>query len=122
MKIAVTATSDKGLEANVDARFGRARYFAIVDTETMEADFINNSASKAASGAGISAAQEVSEQGVDGVISGNFGPKAFSGLQAADLKLYSMDGGTVKDAVEKLNSGELDELSNPTNDAHAGLR
>ncbi len=122
MKIAVTASSDKGIEANVDSRFGRARYFAIVDVETMEVNFVENSASKAASGAGISAAQAVSEQGVDAVISGNFGPKAFSGLQAAQLKLYSIDGGTIKDAVEKLKEGALQELSDPTNNAHAGLR
>ncbi|MDI3546467.1 MAG: hypothetical protein PWR10_119 [Halanaerobiales bacterium] len=122
MKVAVTASNNNGLEAKVDSRFGRAPYFAIVDLDKMEAEFINNSATGAASGAGVMAAQTVVDQGVDALISGNFGPKAFSALKAANLKLYSFTGGTVREAVEAYKNGQLEELSNPTNRAHSGLR
>ena len=121
MKIAVTASNDQGLEAKIDSRFGRAPYFTIVDVDTMEASVIDNSASNAASGAGVSAAQTVSDEGVTGVISGNFGPKAFDSLKAGDLKLYSFTDGTVQEAINEFKKGTLEELSNPTNGAHAGL-
>lgn len=125
MKLAVTASSDQGLKAKIDSRFGRAPYFIIVDVDTMKARVIDNSASNAASnaasGAGISAAQTVANEGVNGVISGNFGPKAFSGLKAGDLKLYSFPEGTVKEAINEFKKGTLEELSNPTSGAHAGL-
>jgi len=120
MKIAVTTSSDKGLEAKVDLRFGRAPYFTVVDIEDMKVEVIKNSAGNAASGAGVSAAQKMSDEGIDGIISGNFGPKAFETLKNGDLKLYSFSG-TVKEAVDELKKGNLEELSNPTNAPHSGL-
>ncbi len=122
MKLAVTTSSSKqGLDAKIDTRFGRAPYFTIVDLENMETRVIENSASNAASGAGINAAQIVADQGVKGVISGNFGPKGFASLKAAELQLYSLPDGTVKKAVEEFKKGTLQELSDPTNSAHSGL-
>ena len=41
MKIAVSA-SGSDLEAQVDPRFGRAPYFLIVDTDTMDFDVVPN--------------------------------------------------------------------------------
>jgi predicted Fe-Mo cluster-binding NifX family protein len=122
MKISVTASTNTGLEAEVDLRFGRAPYFAVVDSETMDVDFINNSATKVASGAGVKGAQTIVDQNVDVVISGNFGPKAFSALKAANLKLYVFEGGTIQNAIEEFKNKSLDELSNPTNEAHSGLK
>jgi len=122
MKIAITASNDKGLEANIDVRFGRAPYFAIVDTDTMEVNTLSNAGSGASHGAGVRAAQIIADQGVDGVISGNFGPKACSGLQTAGVRLYSFKNGTVNDAVDALKNNELDEISGPTSKSHSGLR
>jgi len=53
MKIIVTAKNNSGIESELDSRFGRANYFAIVDTESMDVNFIENSAAEASSGAGI---------------------------------------------------------------------
>jgi predicted Fe-Mo cluster-binding NifX family protein len=122
MQIMITASSNEGLKAMVDTRFARAPYFAIVDSEKMEVEFLDNNATTAASGAGIVAAQAVADRGVDTVISGNFGPKAFSALRAGNLKLYSFTGGTIKEAVEAFKKGELKEINNSTSDAHYGLR
>jgi len=122
MQIMITASSNNGLDAMVDTRFARAPYFAIVDTEKMEVEFIDNNATTAASGAGIIAAQTVADRGVESVISGNYGPKAFSALSAGNFKLYSFSGGTIKDAVEAFKKGELKEISNSTSNAHYGLR
>lgn len=122
MKIAVTASDNKGLETKVDLRFGRAPYFALVDTESMEVNFIDNSATTAVSGAGVTASQTIVDRQVTALISGNFGPKSFNALKTANLKLYSFNGGTVKEAVEEFKRGSLEELSSPTNNTHAGLK
>lgn len=120
MKIAVTASNNRGLETEVDPRFGRAAYFAVIDSESMEVEFIDNSAANASSGAGIEAAQLVSDQGVEGLISVKVGPKAFKALQSADIKIYNVDGGSLKEAAEAYKAGELDKLDNPTNPGHMG--
>jgi len=122
MKIAITASNNDGLEAKVDSRFGRAPFFAIVDIDSLDIDFINNAATGARGGAGVMAAQTIVDQKVDALISGNFGPKAFSGLDAANIKLYSFQGGTIKEAIDSLKNGSLKDVSDPTNDTHAGLR
>jgi len=64
MKIAVCAQG-QGMEAPVDPRFGRCRYFVIVDTENETVDSKQNSAAGAPGGAGIQAAQFIANQGVD---------------------------------------------------------
>lgn len=121
MKIAITASDNSGFEAKVDSRFGRAPYFTVVDTDTEEIEFIENDAVNASHGAGVSAAQTIADLGVSAVISGNFGPRAFSGLQQADLNIYSYSGGTVKSALDAFKKGALQEISNPTNSAHNGI-
>ncbi|MFW6381174.1 MAG: NifB/NifX family molybdenum-iron cluster-binding protein [Bacillota bacterium] len=105
MKIAITVSNNKGLDSEIDSRFGRARYFALIDPETEEIEIEKNSAASAASGAGVAAAQQVVDLGADAVISGNFGPKAFSSLRAGGLELYTLNDGTVKDAIASYNQG-----------------
>ena len=107
MKIAVTSQG-KDLGSPVDPRFGRARYFIVVDTETGEFSVHDNAQNvNAAQGAGIQAGRTVVELGVKALITGNVGPKAFATLQAANIKVYPTASGTVKEAVEKFKAGEL---------------
>ena len=121
MKIAVTASDNRGLSAEIDSRFGRTPYFAVIETDNMKVDFIDNKAGSTASGAGVKAAQIMADLGVEAVISGNFGPKAFQGLQAAGIKLFSVKEGSIEDAVDGYKAGRLQELSEPTSNSHAGL-
>lgn len=120
MKIAVTAIDRSGLTAEIDPHFGRASYFTIIEPDSMAVEMVENKAKDAAGGAGVSAAQTVVEQGVEVVIAGSFGPKAFDSLKAAGIKLYSCAKGTVKEVVEAYNNGMLSELSVPTNQDNAG--
>ncbi len=122
MKIAITAKENKGLNAKMDSRFGRAAYFALIDPEKEGVEFIDNPATGAASGAGVLAAQTVADSGITGLISGNYGPKAFDGLKAAGIKLYTFNGGTIQEAVEAYNEGKLEEVSDPTSRSHAGFK
>lgn len=107
MKLAITAQgTDK--QALLDPRFGRAKYFVVVDTETGGLSAIDNSVNlNAAEGAGVQAGKRVAELGVNGLITGHAGPKAFSTLQAAGVMVYSGASGTVADAIEQFNAGKL---------------
>jgi len=56
MKIAISA-SGQILDAEVDPKFGRCKYFILADTEKMKFEAADNSSATAAGGASISAAQ-----------------------------------------------------------------
>ncbi len=120
MKICVSAFSDN-LDADVNSRFGRCQYFVIVNSETMEFSAISNASSNAAHGAGIQAAQTVANMGVKVVITGNVGPNAFSVLSASGIKIVTGASGSVREAVEKYKSGQLQEIGGPTVGGHFGM-
>ena len=106
MKVAVSA-SGADLEAAVDPRFGRCAYYVVVDTDSMEFEAVENAAAGQSSGAGIAAAQLVSQTGAQAVISGNIGPNAFQALSAGGLEVYTGASGSVRQAVEAFNAGQL---------------
>lgn len=106
MKICITA-SGHGMDARVDERFGRAPFFVIVDPDTMQQETITNPAMDAEQGAGIAAAQGVAQKGVNAVLTGFVGPKAYAALQSAGIAIYDglsadMD---VKTAVKNYTDG-----------------
>jgi predicted Fe-Mo cluster-binding NifX family protein len=120
MKICVSSTG-KNLDAFVDQRFGRCQYFLIVDTETMKIKNISNEGVLASGGAGIQAAQIVTKEEVDSVITGNIGPNAFQILQAAGIKVYTGVEGTIKETIEKYSKGELKETRSANTESHSGI-
>lgn len=108
MKVAFTAQGD-GWYEKVDLRFGRAKGFFIVDTDTDQGQFLDNTMNlEAAHGAGTSAAQNVIDAGAKALVSGSVGPKAGSVLKAAGIDVYTVEGGTtLKDAYEMFKQGKL---------------
>lgn len=107
MKLAVTSQG-KDLQSPLDSRFGRAKYFIVVDTETGRFSAVDNAANlNAAQGAGIQAGKRVAELGVNGLITGHVGPKAFSTLQAAGVRIHTGASGTVAEAIEQFKAGKL---------------
>jgi predicted Fe-Mo cluster-binding NifX family protein len=120
MKVAVCSMGPT-LDSPVDPRFGRCASFVVVDTETLETGSAQNPGVMCGQGAGIQAAQVVSSLGVSAVIAGNFGPNAFQALLAAEITVYTGAAGSVRDAVNQLNSGQLQEVSSPTVGAHFGM-
>jgi len=109
------------LDSMADPRFGRCAYFIIVDTDTMEFEAVSNQAAMAGQGAGIMAAQTVASKGVQGVVAGNYGPNAFQSLNAGGIQVYTWGGGTVRQAVEAIQSGQLQPISGPSVQAHFGM-
>ena len=112
MKIAVTAQGTD-LESQADPRFGRTKYFVVMDTDSDDFEAVDNAQNfNAAQGAGIQAARNVAELGVEAVLTGHCGPNAFRTLTAAGIKVFTGASGTVKETVEKFKSGELAEAVN----------
>jgi predicted Fe-Mo cluster-binding NifX family protein len=110
MKLAVTAQEAR-LDSVLDPRFGRAKCFIVVDTETGEFSTIDNSVNlNAEQGAGIQAGKRVIELGVEGLITGHIGPKAFAVLQTGRLKVYTASSGTVAELIEQFKAGKLAAL------------
>ena len=113
MKIAVSATAPD-LSAQVDPRFGRCRYFIIVDPDSMEFESIENSSAMAGGGAGVATAQLIVGKEVEAVLTGNCGPNAFSVLEAqlaavngvrAGMKSRDADA-LARDIIEKKGYGK----------------
>ena len=107
MKIIITSEGTS-LESQVDPRFGRAKHFVLVDTDTGESSAHDNSQNlNAPQGAGIQAAQTVARLGAEAVLTGHVGPKAFTTLQAANIAVYTGVSGTVNEAIEQFKSTGL---------------
>ena len=118
MRIAVTAQG-QDLNAPVDPRFGRAKFFVVVDTETGEFSASDNTQNlNAAQGAGIQAGRNVVELGVNAVITGHVGPKAFTTLQAGSVSVHTGATGTVADAIEQFKTGKLKQSTDADVEGH----
>lgn len=106
MKIAVTAVADS-LTAEMDPRFGRARWIALVDLESGDAEFLDNLAGvEAAGGAGVATANMVLGTGAEVLVTGHVGPKAAQAL-GDRIKIIESPGGTVEAAVERVRKADL---------------
>lgn len=120
MKVAIT-TSGKDLDAPVDPRFGRAKAIIIYDTDSGQWSVVDNAQNlNAAQGAGIQTATTVGNAGVEAVLAGNCGPKAFRALAAAKVKVYTGVSGTVREAILELKTGKLQPASDASVGAYFG--
>lgn len=113
MKLAISSQGTD-LDSPVDLRFGRARFFRIVDTETGQQTTVDNTDGvNAVQGAGTQAGQTLARLGVHTVLTGHVGPKAWSALQAAKIQVFTVSGGTVQQAVQSFLDGRLQPSSQP---------
>jgi len=120
MIIAVSAAGSRP-DSPMDARFGRAGYFQVFDTDTGEYETINNvDGMEAMQGAGIQAGELVVSRGASILITGHCGPKAFRVLNAAGVKVMLCGGGTVENAIAKFRKGDLKEAAGPDVNSHWG--
>lgn len=120
MKICITARGDN-LQAAVDPRFGRCRYFVFYDTETEQLEAQENSGVLEAGGVGVLSAQNISAAGAEAVLTGNVGPNAFQTLQAAGIAVITDVSGTVAEAIQDYKDGKLKATQNPTVGSRFGM-
>ncbi|HUU83960.1 MAG TPA: NifB/NifX family molybdenum-iron cluster-binding protein [Phycisphaerae bacterium] len=120
MRIAVTAAA-ANLDANVDPRFGRCAYFLIVETDTMEAQAVENPNVALGQGAGIQSAQLLAEKGAKFVLTGHCGPNAHETLSAAGIGVILGCTGSVRGAIDRFKAGELSAPGGPDVAGHTGM-
>jgi predicted Fe-Mo cluster-binding NifX family protein len=120
VKIAVTAQGQT-LESPVDPRFGRAKYFIVVETDSGDFEVVDNEQNlNAQQGAGIQAARTVAEKGAETVITGHCGPNAFRTLSAGGIKVVVGAEGTVTESLEKFKTGDLQAADDADVQGHWG--
>ncbi len=118
MKLLITAHSNTP-DARVDSRFGRAPWFVVTDLSTGVIEYVENTQNlNAMQGAGVQSGQTVAALGVDAVITGHVGPKAFRILQAAAVDIYQAPECSVHDAIDRFKAGTLERLSSADKPGH----
>lgn len=111
MKVLVTSQGPAVTDLT-DPRFGRAAHFIVVDTQTHETAAHDNAPNlNAAQGAGIQAAEAAARLGVEAVVTGNVGPKAYRVLNAAGIRVFLCDVVAVEEAVRRFEAGSLVEAA-----------
>jgi predicted Fe-Mo cluster-binding NifX family protein len=99
VRVAITA-SQGSLDSEVDPRFGRARYFIVVDGDGSNVEIVDNGGSDdLPHGAGIAAVESMVRRQVTTLLTGHVGPKAEQGLQAAGIEVRTGVSGCCRDAV-----------------------
>ena len=121
MKICISA-SGKNNDSLLDVRFGRCEYFQIHDTDTGEIKVVENEAKSASGGAGIAASNQLINENVDVIITGNLGPNAFGLIKKEGIKAYKCESMAVSLALEKYNNGELQEITMSGPAHHGGSK
>lgn len=119
MNIAVSAFEEKK-DALLDKRFGRCNYFQIYNEKKELIKAVKNEGQISGSGAGVSAAQQIIDENIDIVITGNLGPNAFKILKKANIKAYKCDEISVEESVNMLNKEQLEEIE-VAGKAHHGM-
>lgn len=97
MKVAITSTGNT-LDALLDKRFGRCRYFVIYDTESKDVQFVSNPNIETEQGAGPASVQLVASYNAGKIISGEFGFKIKSLLDSLKIQMI-----VVKDTEKKVS-------------------
>ena len=92
----------KGLEAELDSRFGRAPYFLNVKPDTMEWDVVENPNTDSAQGAGIQSAQLIVDKEVGMLVTGQIGPNAQRVLEGSGIKVITGASGKIKDILNTI--------------------
>jgi len=115
MKIGIPV-EEKELNTPVCQSFGRTPLFLVFDTETNDFIMLDNSAAASQGGAGIQAAQMLSDNDVEVLITFRCGENAVEVLDAAGIKIFKAQNGTVQENLESYTNGTLKLLS----EVHSG--
>lgn len=112
-------TAGHDLAAALDPRFGRAANFLIYDAVQKSIRIIENQQGRsAAQGAGIQAAETLVRAGVDTLVTGHCGPKAFKVLDAAGVKVFNCSAARVDEALNELLAGRLSAAEHSDVEGH----
>lgn len=104
MKIAITSTGNS-LDSMLDKRFGRCSYFAILDTETKDVEFVLNPNKEVDEGAGPASVQLIASAQVEKIVASEFGNKIKSLLNELKIQMVIAKDSelSVREIIKQLN-------------------
>ena len=108
MKICFPVSSNEGLASQVFGHFGSAPGFVVVDMVTSEVTAINNSDRIHEHGA-CNPVSGLGGHRVDAVVVGEIGGGALHKLNAAGMRVFQAQEGTVAENMARFRSNELPE-------------
>lgn len=98
------------LNGQIAKRFGHAKYYLVYETDSQQLDVIVNSEHDEKHQMLFDAIND----GIKYFIVGNIGPHAFEILKSGDAKIFVARKMSAQEAIKKLESGELELLTEPT--------
>ena len=119
MKIGISSTGQNSASLS-DPRFGRCNIFAIYDMDDDTYRFIENKAQQASGGAGIAAAQQMIDEDVEVILTGNMGPNAYNVIISSGIKIYRTGNVPVEKAIQLFKEAKLEAISE-AGSAHFGM-
>jgi predicted Fe-Mo cluster-binding NifX family protein len=111
MKVLIAAQGIT-LDSPVAKRFGHAPYYLNVDLDSMQIQVIDNAEHHHDETHAI--IPQMAENGVKVFITGNIGPHAFELTNSLNLQVALAREMSSQEALEKLQRGELEILTQPT--------
>ncbi|HHS48636.1 MAG TPA: dinitrogenase iron-molybdenum cofactor [Desulfurella acetivorans] len=116
-----TAAMGNSPEAPFSQHFATATHFLIYDTATGHLEVVENTARDLSAGKGVAAAKMLIEKRVKGVVVEFIGPRPFSMLQEAGVKVYPGIQIKAQDVLDSIKAGKLSQpLEAPTETSHTG--
>jgi len=115
MKIIVPVERASGI-SEISGSLGRAPYYLFYDTEVGVATYLENPVADSPSGAGVGAAQTITDAGADVLLTLRCGDRAYEVLREAGIKVFLAPSGDAGSGIEAYLQGRLSELT----DFHEG--
>ncbi|HPF98522.1 MAG TPA: NifB/NifX family molybdenum-iron cluster-binding protein [Kiritimatiellia bacterium] len=109
MRICIPVVEYRGLDSPVNGHFGSAPAFALVDSETMSVEPVDNGDHGHVHGM-CSPLKALAGSKPDAVIVGGIGRGALLGLRDLGIRVYHGAGSTVAQAVALIKAGKLSEI------------
>ncbi len=106
----VIGSDGKNLESKVAKRFGHAAYYIVYNIDDKTIVPIENNDEDHSH----DEIQNLIDKGVRAFIVGNIGPHAFELINEGGAEVYLARKMTVRHAIDKFTSGQLERLNEPT--------
>jgi predicted Fe-Mo cluster-binding NifX family protein len=109
MKLCIPSLGEGGLDADVSPHFGRAPTFTMYETETEAVEVVENDGKHR--GGSEAPPVLIAREGADALVCANLGRKAVDRFCANDIEVYSNAAGTVREAIQAWEAGELTDAT-----------
>jgi len=108
-RIAITAKGPD-LDSEVDLRFGRAEYFIIIRLDDgSKTVLMNEVGNDMGTGVGVQNSKRVVDAGAELIITGRVGPKVMQMMSAQGIRIFLVEGGTVREAFEQFKQEQAEK-------------